>query len=527
MQSNRFEPGDGHPDRGSRQWNPHTDRRRWPDPHRDGQSGPQHRNGVDGSPQWAGRDSPGRLGSKDCVTPEGGRRGHSRRRLPSPDQGLSDKKRPRGAEVEEDYGYRCLLGDPASRLSADASSHTHTHTHTHRDVKHLRPQEEDFRYQEAVEDSRQRCRRQGAALRRHEGVAPRRSSGYHADRDAGRRRREGSPGRTPSHDHVTTASDADQRGSTRGFQRFLEVLNKGVNMSVLNKIMTQSPPPALDPPPSPAPVLDSAEYLLSPSCPGGQQWMKSHWNAGEGSPRRVSPQRRSFSPTPAPRPDGKPLQRADGAPASCSSSSSGGGTPSTLTSGDEHKHLQGVLQAIGLKLGSEELGQMSHRIQERLYGKRDDDGLPPEPPDGPAPSRRGLSPAAVCSSNPAPSRAQRDAAAGAQGGDPMPSSCLQESQPPPVMPMYLPLGCPPLGYPAQPLSAPPGGPVLSWPPLPPLLHHPGVPPVNIFPAGVVQTRQPLPQINGHTQPLFTPPGQKPKTLSRPRCLQVIQTNPTA
>lgn len=42
---------------------------------------------------------------------------------------------------------------------------------------------------------------------------------------------------------------------------------------------------------------------------------------------------------------------------------------------DEQKHrqLQDVLKAIGVDLGSEELGQMSNRIQERLYGKKDND----------------------------------------------------------------------------------------------------------------------------------------------------------
>ncbi|XP_014849195.1 PREDICTED: WW domain-binding protein 11-like [Poecilia mexicana] len=46
-----------------------------------------------------------------------------------------------------------------------------------------------------------------------------------------------------------------------------------------------------------------------------------------------------------------------------------------MTPEDEQKRkqMQDVLQAIGVDLGLEELGQMSHRIQERLYGKRDNE----------------------------------------------------------------------------------------------------------------------------------------------------------
>eukprot|EP00064_Thunnus_orientalis_P003750 superscaffoldBa00000319_g3761 len=185
---------------------------------------------------------------------------------------------------------------------------------------------------------------------------------------------------------VTYQSPAvpEEKKSTNGFQRFLDVLNKGVNVDVLTKIVTRAPTGVEDRPCSPASLLSAVDRPQSPSCSGGQQGGQQYtqnWSESKESHRLASPQQRqrSFSPKGGSLSDEKPRQRSDGGQ-SYFSSNSRSRSPSvvekiTLTPEDEHKHrqMQDVLQAIGMDLGFEELGQMSHRIQERLYGKKDSD----------------------------------------------------------------------------------------------------------------------------------------------------------
>lgn len=79
--------------------------------------------------------------------------------------------------------------------------------------------------------------------------------------------------------------------------------------------------------------------------------------------RSLSPERSSDAEKCLPRTDGRDASKPPVA-------------ERVLTPEEEQKRrqMQGVLQAIGLDLGFEELGQMSSRIQERLYGKKDEDG---------------------------------------------------------------------------------------------------------------------------------------------------------
>lgn len=387
-----------------------------------------------------------------------------------------------------------------------------------------------------------------------------------------------------------------------GFQRFLDVLNKGVNVATLNKIVTQTSTEANDRPRSPTSFMNTADRPWSPSYAGRQQGSHqntSHWSESERSQRLASPEarRRSFSPKGRSLSDEKSLQRGD-AERSYFSSNSRSRSPSvvekiTLTPEDEHRRrqMQDVLQAIGVNLGFEELGQMSHRIQERLYGKKDSDGGRPRRGSKDRDTRRAFSPRPQSRSSSSRSSfsplnqeyykkkdsysAQRNLTEvhqvheAVEYGQNSSSSTLQESKncdiysqestiacqafsqnstytlsnpsPTPVMPMYSPVNRSPLPYPALSYQAlPPGlppnlphlGPRLFLPRLPPFLPNPLVPPFNIYPAGLPQTRHLFPHQMSNP-PFFNLPGvnpvqplntaQKSKTLSRPRCLQVIET----
>lgn len=384
---------------------------------------------------------------------------------------------------------------------------------------------------------------------------------------------------------------------TKGFQRFLDVLNKGVNVAMLTKIVTQTSTEIDDQPRSPVSFTNTAESLQSPVSSGRQQLShqnNSHWSEYEGSQRCISPQthHRSFSPRVPALSDEQSLQKSDGGQ-SYFSSTSRSRSPSVvekiaLTPDDEHKHrqMQGVLQAIGMDLGFEELGQMSHRIQERLYGKKDGDRGRHLRGSKERDTRRTSSPRRVSRSSSGRSNmspltwdystkqesysAQRDvtevhqiqAHQAGEFGQKSSSSSVQDnkkcetnsqessaaleafaytvSEAPltPMMPTYSPVNCSGLPYPATPPVLPPNlphvVPRLFLPRLPPILPFSRIPPLNLFPAVLAPTRHLLPQhISNSQSPFFNLPDinpaqssnatQKSKTLSRPRCLQVIET----
>lgn len=247
----------------------------------------------------------------------------------------------------------------------------------------------------------------------------------------------------------------------------------------------------------------------------------------------------------------------------------------TLTPEEEHKHKQAqhVLQAIGMNIEFEELGQMSHRIQERLYGRKDSDRGRLSKHSREGDTIRGLSPKlhnrsssssrSTCSPSPQKSRNKDShsfqqeevekqhhlqAHHSADYGQKSNGETLQESTdsevksrgnalpcgsysqtltysppevpPVPMMPMYSPAGSPRLTFPALVPNLSQPRPQLCFPPVPP---YPQPPPLNIFPA-VLSQMQPLfpPPFANPLVPPLNPP-QKPKPLSRPRCLQVIET----
>ncbi|XP_070847749.1 cyclin-dependent kinase 12-like [Chaetodon trifascialis] len=616
--------------RSARQWDGYDDRREeWRETHRDVQRESYHKYGGDGhsSTQKTSRsreysDSPKRPYSRDSLNRDRSRKSPVRRRMSSPDWGAFEKKRQRFTEGDEDdYRYRRVPEDKSSRQSPDSFSRTDVT----KDLKHTVPQDEDFRYRKTTQDSRHRHRHEEFTYKQQrDDLTSRRLSGYYKDRDGHERSWDRSQERTRSQDHSTksyakprerhdsppidhedrclkrtriplnasggqsfesdvTHQSPEQKKSTQGFQRFLDVLNKGVNVATLTQIVTQPSTDVDVQPQSTSSFMNTGDYQWSPRCERQHESHKntSHWKESEGSQRPDSPQprRRSFSPRGRSLSDETSLQRADGERGYFRSNRRSG-SPSvvektTLTPDEEHKHryMQGVLEAIGMNLGFEELGQMSHRIQERLYGKKDSDVAHNRRGSRERDTRRPFSPrlqsrSSSSRSSRSPSTqeyytkkesysAQEDVRGAHQAveyGQNSSNRFLQESEKsetnsqestaafphnppyilsepslPPVMPMYSPVNSSALSYPALPPNLPHIGPGLFLPRRPPLLPFPRVPPLNIFPAVLAQTRHLLPQRMSHPPPFFNLPiqplntTQKSKTLSRPRCLQVIET----
>ncbi|XP_054460727.1 cyclin-dependent kinase 12-like [Anoplopoma fimbria] len=623
MQSNRSERSHRrqHSDRSSRQWDDYD--HRWEErrePRRDIPQDSYQKYGGNGhsSSERTSRsreysDSPKKLYSKDSLNRDLSRKSSARRRMSSPDWGTFEKKRQRFTEDDrDDNRYRPEPDDNKNRPSPDSFSRAHMT----KDFKQMLPREEDFKYSKTPQDSRHRYGHEEFTHKQQHDDC-RQSSGYYKDRVSHEKsqdcsqERKGSRDRStksyvkprerndsPPTDHeeygenrtrfplngsygksfecdVTNQSPAvPEQKSTMGFQRFLNVLNKGVNVATLTKIVTQTSTEAGDRP-HPATSFMKPDHPWSPSYAVGQQGSQqntSHWSESKGFQRLASSEHRhrSFSPKGRSLSDEKFLQRGDGE-RSYFSSNSRSRSPSeeqkiTLTSEDEHKHrqMQDVLQAIGMNLGSEELGQMSHRIQERLYGKKDNDrhrrgsrerdtrqAFSPRPHSrsSSSSSRSSFSPLNQeyykkkdsCSAQRVVSEVPRvqvhaaveyvqnstsstfqesdkwetyskESTAACQAFSQNSASTFLKPSPTPAMPMYSPVNCSSLPYPPPPPKMPPNlpnfGPRLSLPPLPPFFPYHRAPPVNIFPAVLAQTRHLLPQHIGNP-PFFNLPGINP------------------
>ncbi|KAK5866570.1 hypothetical protein PBY51_020753 [Eleginops maclovinus] len=620
MKSNRSQYSNRkqYSDRNSRQWDDYEDKweeRREPQRDKPKDSYQKYGGNGNGSKERTSRstefsDSPKMPYRKDTSNREWSEKSSARRGMSSPDRG-AEKKRRMFTEDDKDYRYR--------REPEDKTPDSFSRAHVKKDFKRTPSLEEDFINRKTLQEPRQRYRHEESSFRKHHDDC-RQSSGYYNDRDDRERSRDSSQERTRSQDpstksyaaprerndslsthhedyrqtrfplngssgqsfesDVTTHSAAVPVKSAMGFQRFLEVLNKGVNVDTLTQIVTRSSPEQDDQPQSPT-SFTNTDNPWSAGYAARQQ--ESHWSESKGPQRQASPlpPHQSFSPKRHLQSDLKSLQRGE-------SSNSRSRSPPvveklTLTPEEEHKHrqMQDVLLAIGMDLGSEELGQMSHRIQERLYGKKDTDGRPHRRASRERETKRAVSPrqqdrsSSSSRSSFSPSlreyynqkdlySAQRDQteADQVQGpeaadyGQNSSSSALQQSEkcltysqestaarqpfpqnsaytyppPTPIMPMYPPVNSSPLPYtlpPNMPLFRP--GLFMSSPP--PFFPYPSVPPMNIFPGVLPQTRNLLPQNMGKP-PHFNLTGvntfqplniTQKKIFTRTRCLQVIDT----
>ncbi|RVE76557.1 hypothetical protein OJAV_G00009750 [Oryzias javanicus] len=310
-----------------------------------------------------GGESPQRRYSRDSLSRDWGRGSPARRRVSSPVwDGYETKRRRYTADyTDHEYRQRRESLEKPRRPSPDSFSNNQKGTDFKYAASH---DDDDFKYRRSPPNSWHR-HSQDAYSKRSDDLRDRSFPGSYKDRDD-QKRRETSQERRWSPDHSTKiqfkdkehkdsppaaecrqqqhragfsanrssrkalqtedATKSNEQKSSTGFQRFLEVLNKGVNVDVLTKIVTQ--------------ISDQ------------------------------QPQQRTLSPSRSP--VEKSLPKVDGSMGKASEPSV---VEKVLTPEEEQKQrqMQGVLQAIGLDLGFEELGQMSSRIQERLYGKKDED----------------------------------------------------------------------------------------------------------------------------------------------------------
>lgn len=170
-----------------------------------------------------------------------------------------------------------------------------------------------------------------------------------------------------------------QNTAGEGFQRFLSVLNKGVDLNMLNRIANNVDQGAIGGGgyrqnfPQEKYPLHSGEVQprSQGSCGLSQLVHDTHSYSGERSTNRPS-----LEPVPMDLlvrnelpcqdrdiDDRKGSLRFDKVSMSQV-------LEETKMARPEDLQVQNVLQAIGLELGVDELGQLSNRIQERLYGKK-------------------------------------------------------------------------------------------------------------------------------------------------------------
>ncbi|XP_070684350.1 micronuclear linker histone polyprotein-like [Pempheris klunzingeri] len=160
------------------------------------------------------------------------------------------------------------------------------------------------------------------------------------------------PDVTPPPPSQSVTSPANEENSVdKGFQRFLSVLNKGVDIDLLSRIVTDDDvdlvnfqPPVSenksDPPfRSESQPSTSVERKTDP--PSQERLLPHDDDDDRGS--------RSKSPPAAKKKEEKP--KVD----------------------EQHEHLQNILKTLGLSLGVEEMSKLADRTQERLYGKKHED----------------------------------------------------------------------------------------------------------------------------------------------------------
>ncbi|KAJ0033422.1 hypothetical protein NQD34_000529 [Periophthalmus magnuspinnatus] len=154
---------------------------------------------------------------------------------------------------------------------------------------------------------------------------------------------------------------------SKGFQRFLDVLNMGVNVETLTKIVNQGSPDVNVRQPSPPPPHTDRPWTVEPT-PRQQFWSETD----RRSPKPpFSPLSRLYSSNGKTMSEERVVERHQferkfpenrcASPVNKNSS---------FEEDNKHRQMHNVLEAIGIKLEFEELGQMSSRIQERLYGKK-------------------------------------------------------------------------------------------------------------------------------------------------------------
>ncbi|KAG7238218.1 hypothetical protein INR49_031133, partial [Caranx melampygus] len=178
-----------------------------------------------------------------------------------------------------------------------------------------------------------------------------------------------------------SSAPKEEHSVNKGFQRFLSVLNKGVDINLLSKIVNDD-----------TEDLALGEELLKIQTPAMEKKSEpgtcqqsnigvsisghDHTNSGE---RRTDPpsRERYQNKRLTPPGDEKKNDRRDSHLASCSRSKSPPAVKKKMKKDEEkpkvdeqHEQLQNILKTLGLCLEVEEMSRLADRTQERLYGKK-------------------------------------------------------------------------------------------------------------------------------------------------------------
>lgn len=173
----------------------------------------------------------------------------------------------------------------------------------------------------------------------------------------------------------SVASPAKENNINQGFQRFLSVLNKGVDMDFLSRIVNDDSEELVD--------VHPPDVEAQSALPIGSECQRSISRAslpGQMEPTHPSSGERSLSDH---LPDEEQKKRKEGGAPGLGSNSRSRSPPAVKKKKDDdqekpevdekQKHLQNILKTLGLNLEMDEMKKLAHRTQERLYGKTHDD----------------------------------------------------------------------------------------------------------------------------------------------------------
>lgn len=558
--------------RDSRPWDEEGKREERLEPQRNVIRDPYGKNSVDGHSSREYSDLHKRQNSPDSKR-DWRRKSPVRRRMSSPDRSLSVKRRRTSPEQdhyrhqrepEETYGqppedYSQVRAKDIKRTLSLEEDYSRKRTpedtrysHIHDELPYIQHQDEPS-YRQTDRDGRERSRDQPQESTRSRDLTdyspPRMSGifsrdyGHHSQNKTWFSQNGSSQQTSDSNDgrQSPPPAAAGKKQISKGFQRFLNVLNMGVNVDTLTKLVNQGTPNLNDRPQSPSSAPDQPWSVGSARRQHSGLQNTRHWSETERTDTLASPQRcpRSYSSNGKEdewaveiRDSGRKILRSD-----IRSISPSALVNATRSPEEEYKHrqMQDVLQAIGMNLEYEELGQMSNRIQERLYGKKQNDKSL-DHRDEIAP-RRAYSPRgrSGSSSRSSSSPSVQDYNKRIHSAVPVFSPTTPNYTTPDPVPVIPPN--PVMNYPPPPPNMPPVMPRMFMPPVPPvppfLSYGSPMPPVNMFPPVVHQSGSVLPPHMRFPQlPFFNLPpplmninAQKTKTTNRPRCLQVIKTKP--
>uniref|UniRef100_UPI0037E9BD8E uncharacterized protein n=1 Tax=Semicossyphus pulcher TaxID=241346 RepID=UPI0037E9BD8E len=189
----------------------------------------------------------------------------------------------------------------------------------------------------------------------------------------------------PSPSQRDASAEKEENSVDLGFQRFLSVLNKGVDMDMLSRIVNNDgenlpldeeplnmQPPALENKSDPPLRSESQRSNSGASLPGHSRTSSGERKTDLSSQERSLSERLSL-------PDDERKKNSKGD--RCFASSSRSKSPPSVKSkkkkkeeepqklDEHHEHLQNILKTLGLSLEVEEMSKLADRTQERLYGK--------------------------------------------------------------------------------------------------------------------------------------------------------------